>query len=66
MMAKRLGMNIENVEAIHKIHINGDRSEPLIEALVSLKHEQPELFKELSKVVQFNYWDGYTLTIVEP
>lgn len=65
-MSKCLGMDIENVEAIHKIHINGDRNEPLIEALTTIKHEQPGLFKELSKVIQFNYWDGYPLTVTEP
>ena len=65
-MAKCLGIEIKKVEAKNKIHINGDRSEPLLAALMDIKNNNPNLWNELSKVIQFNFWDGYSLNIYEP
>lgn len=50
---------------LHKsrIHITGDRKEPIISALIDIKITKPEMWKKLSKVVDFTLWDGYSLGI---
>ncbi len=65
-MAKCLGVEIEKVETVNKILITGEHGEPLIEALQDIKHHKPEVWKELSKVIQFSLWDGYKLHAFEP
>lgn len=58
-------MKASKVEAINKIAIKGDRNEPIIRAISDIKIHHPELYKELQKVIDYELWDGYTLTIHE-
>lgn len=53
------------VNAINKIAIKGDRSEPVIAAIQNIEINHPELYKELSKVIDVELWDGYSLMIHE-
>ena len=47
-------MKTSKVNAINKIAIKGDRNEPVIAAIQNIKINHPELYKELSKVI--NLW----------
>lgn len=58
-------MKTSKVNATNKIAIKGDRSEPLIEAIHDIRMNHPELYKELSKVIDVELWDGYSLMIHE-
>ena len=51
--------------AINKIAIKGDRNEPIIAAIQNIEINHPELYKELSKVIDVELWDGYSLMIHE-
>lgn len=58
-------MKTSKVEATNKIAIKGDRNEPIIAAIQNIRIQMPELYKELSKVIDYELWDGYSLTIRE-
>lgn len=58
-------MKASKVNAINKIAIKGDRNEPIIAAIQNIKINHPELYKELSKVIDVELWDGYSLMIHE-
>ena len=58
-------MKASKVNAINKIAIKGDRNEPVIAAIQNIKINHPELYKELSKVIDVELWDGYSLMIHE-
>ena len=58
-------MRASKVEAINKIAIKGDRSEPIISAIQNIRINHPELYKELNKVIDCELWDGYPLMIHE-
>lgn len=58
-------MKASKVNAINKIAIKGDRNEPVIAAIQNIKINHPELYKELSKVIDVELWDGYPLMIHE-
>lgn len=58
-------MRVSKVNATNKVAIKGDRSEPLIRAIQDIQINHPELYKELSKVIDVELWDGYTLMIHE-
>ena len=58
-------MKASKINAINKIAIKGDRSEPIIVAIQNIKINHPELYKELSKVIDVELWDGYALMIHE-
>lgn len=58
-------MKASKVNAINKIAIKGDRAEPVIVAIQDIKINHPELYKELSKVIDVELWDGYSLMIHE-
>lgn len=53
------------VKAKNKIFIMGDRNEPIISALTDIRFDRPDLFDELSKVIDYEVWDGYPLKIHE-
>jgi hypothetical protein len=53
------------IEAKNKIAIKGDRDEPIIVAVQNIKYTHPELYRELSKVIDIELWDGYSLMIHE-
>ena len=58
-------MKASKVNAINKIAIKGDRNEPVIAAIQNIEINHPELYKELSKVIDVELWDGYSLMIHE-
>ena len=58
-------MKVSKVNAINKIAIKGDRNEPIIAAIQNIEINHPELYKELSKVIDVELWDGYSLMIHE-
>lgn len=58
-------MKAKKVEATNKIAIKGDRNEPLIKAIQDIEIKEPELYRELSKVIDYELWDGYKLMIHE-
>lgn len=58
-------MKTSKVEATNKIAIRGDRNEPIIKAIQSIQIHQPDLYSELKKVIDYELWDGYSLTIHE-
>lgn len=58
-------MKASKVNAINKIAIKGDRYEPIITAIQNIEINHPELYKELSKVIDIELWDGYSLMIHE-
>ena len=65
-----LGREVNNIKAskvnaINKIAIKGDRNEPVIAAIQNIEINHPELYKELSKVIDVELWDGYSLMIHE-
>lgn len=58
-------MKTSKVEATNKIAIKGDRNEPIIAAIQDIQIKHPELYKELAKVIDYELWDGYSLSIHE-
>ena len=58
-------MKTSRVEATNKIAIKGDRNEPIIVAIQNIQIKYPELYKELAKVIDYELWDGYSLSIHE-
>lgn len=58
-------MKTSKVEAVNKIAIKGDRNEPIIAAIQNIQIHQPDLYSELKKVIDYELWDGYPLTIHE-
>ena len=58
-------MKASKVEATNKIVIKGDRSEPIIAAIQDIQIKHPELYKELNKAIDYEWWDGYSLMIHE-
>lgn len=58
-------MKTHKIEAKNKIAIKGDRDEPIIIAVQNIKYTHPELYRELSKVIDIELWDGYSLMIHE-
>lgn len=58
-------MRTSKVNATNKIAIKGDRREPIIEAIGDIQMNHPDLYKELSKVIDIELWDGYPLMIHE-
>lgn len=58
-------MKANKVKAVNKIAIKGDRNEPIIAAIQTIQIHQPDLYEELSKVIDYELWDGYPLTIRE-
>ncbi len=58
-------MKTNKVEATNKIAIKGDRNELIIAAIQSIQINNPELYKELNKVIDYELWDGYPLMIAE-
>ncbi len=58
-------MKTSRVETRNKIAIKGDRDEPIIMAIQNIKIYHPELYKELNKVIDYELWDGYPLSIHE-
>ena len=58
-------MKTSKVEATNKIAVKGDRNEPIIVAIQDIRIHHPELYRELSKVIDYELWDGYPLMIHE-
>lgn len=58
-------MRTSKVEAVNKIEIRGDRNKPLIAAIHDIYVKNREMYNELSKVISYELWDGYSLTISE-
>ncbi len=58
-------MKTSKIETINKIAIKGDRDEPIIAAIQGIQINNPELYKELKKVIDYELWDGYPLMICE-
>lgn len=58
-------MKTSKVEAVNKIVIKGDRNEPIIVAIQNIKINYPNLYSELEKVIDYELWDGYSLSIYE-
>ena len=58
-------MKASRVEVTNKVAIKGDRNEPIIKAIQDIQINHPELYKELSKVIDYELWDGYSLMIHE-
>lgn len=58
-------MKANKINIKNKIAIKGDRGEPLIKAIQDIQINHPELYKELSKVIDVELWDGYALMIHE-
>ena len=58
-------MKSSKVEATNKVAIKGDRTEPIIKAIQDIQINRPELYRELSKVVDYELWDGFSLMIEE-
>ncbi len=58
-------MKTKKVEAKNKIAIKGDRNEPIIMAIQDIRIKHPEFYAELSKVIDYELWDGYPLVIHE-
>ena len=58
-------MKTSKVEAVNKIAIKGDRNEPIIAAIQTIEINHPNLYSELRKVIDYELWDGYLLSICE-
>ena len=58
-------MKASKVESINKIAIKGDKNEPIIKAIQDIQINHPNLYRELSKVIDYELWDGYSLMIHE-
>lgn len=58
-------MKTSKVEAVNKIAIKGDRNEPIIAAIQNIEINHPNLYSELRKVIDYELWDGYLLSICE-
>ena len=58
-------MKASKVESTNKIAIKGDKNEPIIKAIQDIQINHPNLYRELSKVIDYELWDGYSLMIHE-
>ena len=58
-------MKTSKVEAVNKIAIKGDRNEPIIAAFQNIEINHPNWYSELRKVIDYELWDGYLLSICE-
>ena len=55
--------SVEPLLPQYRAYITGDRNEPIISVLQDIQITKPELWEQLSKVIDYNLWDGYPLNI---